>query len=47
VDPAFLAAHPLREIPSHVGSWTHGTAPVRSPMSDALREKLKGLGYIE
>jgi predicted AlkP superfamily pyrophosphatase or phosphodiesterase len=47
VDPAFLEAHPVRRVPSHNAGWEHGAAPIRSPLSDSLREKLKGLGYIE
>jgi arylsulfatase A-like enzyme len=47
LEPGFLKAHPVGRVPSHNAGWKHDAAPIRSPMSDALREKLKGLGYIE
>ncbi|MCU0661481.1 MAG: alkaline phosphatase family protein [Myxococcota bacterium] len=47
LDPAFLSAHPLTTIDTHSSGWTHSDAPVASPMSDALRKKLEGLGYIK
>lgn len=47
LDPAFLAAHPVRRVPSHNAGWEHDDRPIRSPLGDSLMEKLKGLGYIE
>jgi hypothetical protein len=43
----FFAVHPLRTVPSHSAGYAHTDAPIRSPMNDALKEKLRGLGYIE
>lgn len=47
IAPAFLAAHPPRTVPTHSTGYRHTDAPIPSRMNDALKEKLRGLGYIE
>lgn len=48
--PDFVAAHPLREIPSHTPdgwSQTRRLAPTVDPASSERLEQLRGLGYLE
>lgn len=47
LEPSFLEAHPLTTVDTYSANWSHSDAPVASPMSDALRKKLEGLGYIK
>ncbi|MEO8502326.1 MAG: alkaline phosphatase family protein [Acidobacteriota bacterium] len=47
VDPAFLAAHPRRSIPTYDGLWASPHAPgAKSGLNKEELEKLKSLGYI-
>jgi predicted AlkP superfamily phosphohydrolase/phosphomutase len=47
IRPEFFASHPVTSVPSYSTGRGHSEIPVRSPMSEALKEKLKGLGYID
>jgi predicted AlkP superfamily phosphohydrolase/phosphomutase len=48
VDPAFLSARPPRTIPTHEPKSPRATdAPVASPMDEAIKERLRSLGYIQ
>jgi predicted AlkP superfamily phosphohydrolase/phosphomutase len=46
--PSFLAAHPPASIPTYEqGKAAAPEAPVASPMDEAIKERLRSLGYIE
>lgn len=47
IRPGFFKDHPVSKIPTHSADRTFSDTPVPSPMGDALKEKLKGLGYIQ
>ncbi|MFN2427885.1 MAG: nucleotide pyrophosphatase, partial [Candidatus Binatia bacterium] len=50
LDAEFLAAHPLREVPTHTPedwSATRRLAEVADPGSHQRLEQLRGLGYLE
>ncbi len=48
LDPAFLAARPVRSVASHADGARRPTAlPVRSSVDDEIKGKLRALGYIE
>ena len=47
IEPAFLARHPVTEVPTHSAGREYSELPVRSEMGNILTEKLKGIGYIE
>lgn len=47
VDPAFWARHPISEVDSHGPNPGYRPGAIPSGMNDALKEKLKGLGYIK
>lgn len=46
VSPAFLNENPISWTPTHSSGWTYTDTPVRSEMGEALKDKLRGLGYI-
>lgn len=45
-DPAFLAAHPPRHIPTYAGLWYEAHRDVSSGLEHEEIEKLRALGYI-
>jgi hypothetical protein len=47
IAPEFLKAHPIRRVPILSSGRAHTDAPIPSPMTGALKEKLRGLGYIQ
>jgi hypothetical protein len=48
IDPAFLAAHPLRSVASHVRAERAAAgAPVASDADELLEGRLRALGYLE
>jgi len=50
LDPTFVTAHPLREVPTHTpDGWaeTRQLAPVVDPAAGERLEQLRGLGYLE
>jgi predicted AlkP superfamily phosphohydrolase/phosphomutase len=46
IDPAFLSRHPVTTVKTHSAERRYSDLPVRSEMGAALKEKLKGIGYI-
>jgi len=47
ISKEFLAAHPIRKVPSLSAGYRYTDAPIPSRMNEALKEKLRALGYIE
>lgn len=47
IESDFLKNHPITWTPTHSAGWTYDTTPVRSVMGETLKEKLRGLGYIQ
>jgi hypothetical protein len=48
IEPAFLAAHPVRRVASHTrGARAAGGAPVASEADAAVEARLRALGYVE
>ncbi len=47
VDPAFLARHPPRDISTYEAGRQASAEPIASPVDDRIKERLRGLGYIE
>ncbi len=47
IDRKFLGSHPPTKVNTHGPNPFFSQAPVPSAMNDALKEKLRGLGYIE
>ncbi len=47
IDREFLRFHPPTKVKTHGPNPFFSAAPVPSAMNDALKEKLRGLGYIE
>ena len=48
LDPAFVASHPIRKIPTYETGQTGGDdRPIPSKMDEGIRERLRSLGYIQ
>ncbi len=47
IDRKFLRSHPPTKVKTHGPNPFFSATPVPSAMNDALKEKLRGLGYIE
>lgn len=47
IEPSFLERHPVTAVKNHSEGWKYDADPVPSAMSEALKTKLKALGYIE
>jgi hypothetical protein len=44
---AFLQAHPVQTVPTHSANRAFSRVPVKSAISEELKKKLEGLGYIK
>ena len=47
IEPGFLSEHPIHKVPALTARSEHSDTPIPSMMNDALKEKLRGLGYIK
>jgi predicted AlkP superfamily phosphohydrolase/phosphomutase len=47
VDPALLARRPPWSIPTYASGRQASEEPIASPVDDRIKERLRGLGYIE